>query len=478
MSSGASNEPTFRESVDLMFNRAAALMDLPPGLEDKIRVCNSTYTVRFGVKLRGKIHTFTGYRSVHSEHMEPVKGGIRFSLGVNQDEVEALAALMTYKCALVETPFGGSKGGLCIDPREYDADEMERITRRFAYELAKRDLIHPSQNVPAPDMGTGEREMAWIADQYARMNTTDINAKACVTGKPPHAGGIQGRVEATGRGVQYALQEFFRHPDDLAAAGLTGTLEGKRVVVQGLGNVGYHAAKFLSEEDGAKIVGIIERDGALVNEDGLDVESISQRIRNHGGVKGYADATYVENGATVLENDCDILVPAALEGVINLSNAANIKAPLIIEAANGPVTAGADEILRKKGCVIIPDMYANAGGVTVSYFEWVKNLSHIRFGRMQRRQEESRHQLIVDELERLSKDAGVGWQLSAGFKDKYLRGAGELELVRSGLDDTMRGAYQAMRETWHGREDVTDLRTASYIVAISRVMASYQAKGL
>ena len=478
MSSGASNEPTFRESVDLMFNRAAALMDLPPGLEDKIRVCNSTYTVRFGVKLRGKIHTFTGYRSVHSEHMEPVKGGIRFSLGVNQDEVEALAALMTYKCALVETPFGGSKGGLCIDPREYDADEMERITRRFAYELAKRDLIHPSQNVPAPDMGTGEREMAWIADQYARMNTTDINAKACVTGKPPHAGGIQGRVEATGRGVQYALQEFFRHPDDLAAAGLTGTLEGKRVVVQGLGNVGYHAAKFLSEEDGAKIVGIIERDGALVNEDGLDVESISQWIRNHGGVKGYADATYVENGATVLENDCDILVPAALEGVINLSNAANIKAPLIIEAANGPVTAGADEILRKKGCVIIPDMYANAGGVTVSYFEWVKNLSHIRFGRMQRRQEESRHQLIVDELERLSKDAGVGWQLSAGFKDKYLRGAGELELVRSGLDDTMRGAYQAMRETWHGREDVTDLRTASYIVAISRVMASYQAKGL
>ena len=478
MSSGASNEPTFRESVDLMFNRAAALMDLPPGLEDKIRVCNSTYTVRFGVKLRGKIHTFTGYRSVHSEHMEPVKGGIRFSLGVNQDEVEALAALMTYKCALVETPFGGSKGGLCIDPREYDADEMERITRRFAYELAKRDLIHPSQNVPAPDMGTGEREMAWIADQYARMNTTDINAKACVTGKPPHAGGIQGRVEATGRGVQYALQEFFRHPDDLAAAGLTGTLEGKRIVVQGLGNVGYHAAKFLSEEDGAKVVGIIERDGALVNEDGLDVENVSQWIRNHGGVKGYADATYVENGATVLEHDCDIVVPAALEGVINLSNAANIKAPLIIEAANGPVTAGADEILRKKGCVIIPDMYANAGGVTVSYFEWVKNLSHIRFGRMQRRQEESRHQLIVDELERLSKDTGVGWQLSAGFKDKYLRGAGELELVRSGLDDTMRGAYQAMRETWHGREDVTDLRTASYIVAISRVMASYQAKGL
>ena len=472
------NEPSFRESVDLMFNRAAALMDLPPGLENKIRVCNSTYTVRFGVKLRGEIHTFTGYRSVHSEHMEPVKGGIRFSLDVNQDEVEALAALMTYKCALVETPFGGSKGGLCIDPREYDEDEMERITRRFAYELAKRDLIHPSQNVPAPDMGTGEREMAWIADQYARMNTTDINAKACVTGKPPHAGGIQGRVEATGRGVQYALQEFFRHPEDMKKAGLTGSLDGKRVVVQGLGNVGYHAAKFLSEEDGCKIVGIIERDGALVDDDGLDVEKISHWIRAHQGVKGYGDAHYVQDGASVLEKDCDILVPAALEGVINLSNAENIKAPLIIEAANGPVTAGADEILRKKNCVIIPDMYANAGGVTVSYFEWVKNLSHIRFGRMQRRQEEARHILIVNELERLSEHLGDKWSMTSDFKEKYLRGAGELELVRSGLDDTMRAAYQAISEIWHSRDDVTDLRTAAYVVSIDRIATSYRAKGL
>ena len=478
MTDAEAPEPSFRESVDLMFNRAVALMDLPEGLEEKIRVCNSTYMVRFGVKLRGKIHTFTGYRSVHSEHMEPVKGGIRYSLAVHQDEVEALAALMTYKCALVETPFGGSKGGLCIDPREWNEEELERITRRFAYELAKRDLIDPAQNVPAPDMGTGEREMAWIADQYARMNTTDINARACVTGKPPHAGGIQGRVEATGRGVQYALQEFFRHPDDIAAAGLSGTLKGKRIVVQGLGNVGYHAAKFLSEEDGAKIIAIIERDGALVDADGLDVEAVRSWIGTHGGVKGYADATYVEDGASALEEDCDILIPAALEGVIHRGNAANVKAPLIIEAANGPVTAGADEILRKKGCVIIPDMYANAGGVTVSYFEWVKNLSHIRFGRMQRRQEESRHQLIVDELERISSDSSINWTLSPDFKQKYLRGAGELELVRSGLDDTMRAAYQAMREVWHGRDDVDDLRTAAYIVAIDRVASSYKAKGL
>ncbi len=472
------NEPSFRESVDMMFNRAVALLDLPPGLEEKIRVCNATYTVRFGVRLRGKIETFTGYRSVHSEHMEPVKGGIRFAMGVNQDEVEALAALMTYKCALVEAPFGGSKGGLRIDPRLYEEHELELITRRFAYELIKRDLIDPAQNVPAPDMGTGEREMAWIADQYNRMNTTDINSKACVTGKPLNAGGIAGRVEATGRGVQYALREFFRDELGLKKAGLSGTLDGKRVVVQGLGNVGYHAAKFLNEEDGSKITGIIEHDGGLFNEGGLDVEAVRTWITEHGGVSGYPDARYDENGAAIMEEDCDILIPAALEGVINLSNAERIKAPLIIEAANGPVTAGADEILRKKGAVIIPDMYANAGGVTVSYFEWVKNLSHIRFGRMQRRQEEGRHQLVVDELERLSSDKGLGWQLSPGFKEKYLRGADELELVRSGLDDTMRISYQAMRDVWHSRDDVEDLRTAAYLVAINKVAASYRAKGL
>ena len=471
-------EPSFRESVDIMFNRAVALMDLPPGLEEKIRVCNATYTVRFGVRLRGEIKTFTGYRSVHSEHMEPVKGGIRYALGVNQDEVEALAALMTYKCALVEAPFGGSKGGLCIDPREYDEHELELITRRFAYELAKRDLINPSQNVPAPDMGTGEREMAWIADQYARMNTTDINARACVTGKPLNSGGIAGRVEATGRGVQYALQEFFRHPEDIAKAGLSGKLDGKRIIVQGLGNVGYHAAKFLSEEDGSLITGIIERDGALFHEEGLDVEAVRNWVVKHGGIKGYPDANLIEDGAKVLEEDCDILIPAALEGVINLSNANRIKAPLIIEAANGPVTSGADEILRDKGTVIIPDMYANAGGVTVSYFEWVKNLSHIRFGRMQRRQEEARHQLVIDELQRLDDYLGDAWSMSPNFKEKYLRGADELELVRSGLDDAMRIAYQSMREVWHSRDDVTDLRTAAYLVSIDKVARSYRAKGL
>ena len=472
------NEPSFRDSVNLMFNRAVDLMDLKPGLVEKIRVCNATYTVRFGVRLRGDIKTFTGYRSVHSEHMEPVKGGIRYSLGVNQDEVEALAALMTFKCALVEAPFGGSKGGLCVDPREYDEHEMEMITRRFAYELIKRDLINPAQNVPAPDMGTGEREMAWIADQYKRMHTTDINGAACVTGKPTNAGGIQGRTEATGRGVQYALRAFFRDSEGVKKAGMKGTLDGKRVVVQGLGNVGYHAAKFLSEEDGAPVVGVIEYNGAIWNDDGIDIDALKAHITAEGTPEGFAGGKFVKDGASLLEAECEILIPAAMEGVINLRNAHKVQAQLIIEAANGPITAGADDILRDKGTVIIPDMYANAGGVTVSYFEWVKNLSHIRFGRMQRRQEESRHQLIVDELERISRDTSINWTLSPDFKDKYLRGAGELELVRSGLDDTMRIAYDSMAKVWHGRDDVTDLRTAAYLVSIGKVAASYQAKGL
>jgi glutamate dehydrogenase (NAD(P)+) len=466
-------EPSFRESTNIMFNNAVELMQLPAGLVEKIRVCNATYTVRFGVRLRGDIQTFTGYRSVHSEHMEPVKGGIRFATSVNQDEVEALAALMTYKCALVEAPFGGSKGGLCIDPREWNEEELERITRRFAYELAKRDLIHPSQNVPAPDMGTGEREMAWIADQYARMNTTDINARACVTGKPISSGGIQGRTEATGRGVQYALQEFFRHPADIKAAGMSGTLDGKRIIVQGLGNVGYHAAKFLSEEDGCKVIGVLEYNGCVTNPNGIDIEALKQHLIEHGSPDGFSGGEIHPANAPIMEMEADILVPAAMEGVVNIENAARIQTPLIIEAANGPVTSGADEILCKNGCVIIPDLYANAGGVTVSYFEWVKNLSHIRFGRMQRRQEEERHRLLINELENVS-----GQKLSETFKQRYLHGAGELELVRSGLEDTMRGAYQDMRKVWHERSDVKDLRTAAYLVAIGKVADGYRSMGL
>ena len=466
-------ESTFRESVDMMFERAAAHLDISPGLKEKIRVCNSTYTVRFGVRLRGEIHTFVGYRAVHSEHVEPVKGGIRYALSVNQDEVEALAALMTYKCSLVEAPFGGSKGGLCLDPADWEPYELERITRRFTYELAKRDLISPSQNVPAPDMGTSEREMAWMADEYKRLHSTEIDSIACVTGKPLNKGGIAGRIEATGRGVQYALRCFFRYPEDVKKTGMTGTLEGKDVIVQGLGNVGYHAARFVSMDDGAKVIAVIERDGAVIDRKGLDIDKLRHHITETGGVEGFPGAEFVPNGAKVLEEECDILIPAAVEGSINQDNAADIKAKLIIEAANGPVTAAADAVLRKKGTVIIPDLYANAGGVTVSYFEWVKNLSHIRFGRMQRRQDEAKANLLIAELERL-----IGKDFSESFKAEYLVGASELDLVRSGLDDTMRSAYDNIRTVWDTHDAITDMRTAAYYVSINSIAASYSSLGL
>lgn len=464
-----SKELSFRESVDQMFNRAAGTLKLPPGLAEKIKVCNAVCQVKFGVELRGGYQVITGWRAVHSEHRLPVKGGIRYASFAAQDEVEALAALMSYKCAIVDVPFGGAKGALCIRPKDYTEAELEHITRRFTQELAKRNFLSPSLNVPAPDMGTGEREMAWMADEYKRLFPNDINGDACVTGKPVQAGGVRGRTEATGRGVQYGLREFFRHPEDVRAAGLTDGLAGKRMIVQGLGNVGYHAAKFLSEEDGVRVIAVIERDGAICSEAGLCIESVNEHKLRTGGVKGFPDATFVENGASVLEAECDILLPAAMEGQITRENAARIRASLIAEAANGPVTFDADEILRGRGKVIIPDIYLNAGGVTVSYFEWIKNLSHIRFGRMDRRYQEARGIALIEAIEE-----GTGRKVSDTLRQRLVQGADELALVRSGLDDSMREAYTGIREIWRSRDAVQDLRTAAFVLAIEKIAACYR----
>ncbi|MDX8390890.1 MAG: Glu/Leu/Phe/Val dehydrogenase [Mariprofundaceae bacterium] len=461
-------EPSFRQNVDLMVDHAISAIDLDCNIANAIKTCNAVVQVSFPVNIRGKIEIFTGWRAVHSAHRLPAKGGIRYSLGVNQNEVEALAALMTYKCAIVDVPFGGSKGGLHINPSDYDRDELELITRRFTRELATRGFLNPATNVPAPDMGTGQREMSWIMDTYKHMHPEDINYAACVTGKPLQFGGIQGRTEATGRGVQYALREFFRHKDDVSKAGLEGSLEGKRIIVQGLGNVGYHAAKFLSEQDGAKIIGIIERDGAITCEEGFSIEHVHAHINEHSGVKGFPDATFVEDGAALLEAECDILIPAALEGVIHANNANRIQAKVIAEAANGPTTYRADQILKTHGTIILPDAYVNAGGVIVSYFEWVRNLSHIRFGRLERRFDEARGRNVVEAVEEVA-----GRALPAHLKESLIRGAKEVELVNSGLDDSMRLAYQQMRTTRDELENVEDLRTAAYVNAIRKIARSY-----
>ena len=462
---------SFLQSVETNFDQAASLLGISADLAKKIKIANSTYVVRFGVRLRGGVQTFTGYRSVHSEHFEPVKGGIRYAPHADQDEVEALAALMTYKCALMEIPFGGAKGALAIDPKAWEPQELERITRRFTQELAKRGLISPSQHVPAPDMGTGEREMAWMADEYKKLNPTDLNAWACVTGKPLGKGGIAGRTEATGRGVQYTLQEFFRHERDVKKTGLSPGLSGKRVIIQGLGNVGYHAALFLSQHDGCRITHVLEREGSIVDPGGVDIAALHEHMIETGDIQDYPGFT--ESGPEMLEAEADILIPAAMEGVINQHNAPRIRTPLIIEAANGPVTAPGDAALRGRGIVIIPDFCANAGGVTVSYFEWIKNLTHIRFGRIQRRQLENQFEALIAGVESIT-----GTPFPAAHRNEVLSGATEINLVRSGLEDTMRGAYKAISATWNETDNVPDLRTAAMMIAVDRVAQSYISIGI
>ena len=462
----------FLNSTNKLFDQALSYTEISPDLATRIRVSNSTYTINFGVKLRKEIHTFTGWRSVHSEHFEPAKGGIRYDINASQEEVEALAALMTYKCAIIEVPYGGSKGALKINPKEWTKSEIEKITRRFAQELIKRDLIHPAQNVPAPDVGTGAEEMAWIADEYRRIHPTDINALACVTGKPTQKGGLVGRSEATGRGVQYIIREFFRHEEDYLKAGFKGGLKDKKVVLQGLGNVGYHAAKFLQEEDGCRIVCVMEHNGAILNPDGLNIEKIKSHQSEHGSFEGCSEGKFEANTSEFLTMECDILIPAAKENVIDKTIAQDIKAKLIVEAANGPITFEADGLLNERNVTIIPDIMANAGGVAVSYFEWIRNLRHIRFGRLEKRRNAFQFDTLISAIETMT-----GKEMPDKFKEQFIEGANEIDLVRSGLDDMMREAYQKVRQSMI-ENDIPNLRTAAYKVALDRIATSYNSIGL
>lgn len=465
------SHPNFLQQVDRMFAKAAALTDHSHGLLAQISICNSVYKMEFPlVRDDGSIEVIKAWRAEHSHHKLPTKGGIRFDLSVNEDEVAALATLMTYKCAIVNVPFGGAKGGIKIKRSDYSDAELERITRRYTFELFNKSFIGPGTDVPAPDYGSSAREMAWIMDTYRTLSDDPLSAQACVTGKPIAQGGVRGRTEATGLGVFFGIRECVSFDEDMQRRGLTPGIEGKTVVVQGLGNVGYHAAKYM-QEGGATLVGLAEYEGAIHNPDGLDLEAVMAHRKATGSILNFPGATNIEASAEALELPCDILIPAALEGVITKENAPRIKAKIVAEAANGPVTADADAILLENNVLILPDVFLNAGGVTVSYFEWLKNLSHVRFGRLSKRFEQASNERIVKALA-----AAMQVDIPSDEMMRLTAGADEVDLVYSGLEETMAVAYQETRETAHVKN--TDLRTAAFINAIEKVAVTYSEMGI
>jgi len=478
-------EMTFLQSVSYFYDRAAQLTDFPKEMLNYIKTCKSVIQVNFPIEKRdGTVEMIRAYRAHHSEHRLPTKGGIRFADNVTEDEVKALSALMTFKCAVVDVPFGGAKGGVVIDSKKYGNYELEKITRRYTAELIKRNAIGPATDVPAPDYGTNAKIMAWIKDTYMALRPADIDGVGCVTGKPVQQGGIRGRESATGLGVYYGIREFISNTELMNQLEMKPGVEGKRVVVQGLGNVGYWACHFLRKY-GAKIVGVAEYNGGIVHEEGINTEELKRYLVKHDTFKGFPGGRFVANPADILELDCDILIPAALEGVVNQSNMKNIKAPIIAEAANGPVTAGADEYLSNKGHLIIPDLLLNAGGVTVSYFEWIKNLAKMRFGRMTRRFEESSMRTVSDVLER------HGIVLTEAEKKLLVVGADEELLVQSGLEDTMVVAAQELVNIAKEKvscvvgdsklstlfQNVTH-RVAAYYDAIHKITGDYKHAGI
>jgi glutamate dehydrogenase (NAD(P)+) len=431
---------TFEDNVNFYFDRAAAHCAHPEGLLNLIRACHVVYAFQFPVKLAdGRVQLVKGWRAEHSRHKLPVKGGIRFSAAVDETEVKALAALMTYKCAIVDVPFGGAKGAVQIDPHSSSVDLLERVTRRYTFELSRQNLIGPAVDVPAPDVGTGAREMAWIADTYTSLHPGELNAGACVTGKPITAGGIRGRTEATGRGLVDALAEACADPVDMQVLGLSTGLDGKRVIVQGIGNVGFYAAKFC-RQNGARVIAIAVPEGAIHDPRGLDEDAVVDHRKRTGSILDFPGATSMPRSGDALELDCDVLVPAALENQLTAGNAPRIKARIVLEGANGPTTPEADDIFHDRRTLVIPDIYANAGGVTVSYFEWLKNLSHVRFGRLESANEEA--------------------------------------VVNAGLQQTMATAYREIREALRRRPKLRDLRTAAFASAIDKVARTYLEMGI
>jgi glutamate dehydrogenase (NAD(P)+) len=463
----------FFESVQFHFNRAASHTRLSKGMLDQVRSCNAVYRMRFPVRDDGgEIRVVEAFRAEHSYHRLPTKGGIRFSPHVTLDETIALASLMTWKCAVVGVPFGGAKGGVRIDPHRSSPAFRERVTRRFTAELIRKNFIGPDIDVPAPDYGTGEVEMGWIADTYKNIRMNEPHVYACVTGKPLSMQGIPGRKQATGRGVYFGIRSFFEASPSLVPSGVEPRLEGRRVVVQGFGNVGYHAALFLEEEGKAVITTLIEREGAIHHPEGIHVREAASYRKANGSFEGMPGVQFLPDGARALEMPCDVLIPAALENQITSENAGRIQARIVAEAANGPLDRRADQILSERGVAIIPDVYLNAGGVCVSYFEWLKNRQGVSFDRMSARHEQQLKSVLVEQMELLS-----GQRVPADRRAMLTHAPDEEELVNAALEQSMVKAFEKLLKVQTDRH-LPNLRMASYLMAMELVAKSYEDHGI
>ncbi|MDA7923410.1 Glu/Leu/Phe/Val dehydrogenase [Candidatus Pelagibacter sp.] len=461
---------SFKDNVNLHVDKSAKLLNFSDDLLEHLKSTHSLIKVNVGVVLDGKINNFTGWRAVHSEHILPTKGGLRYSETVDQDDTEALASLMTYKCAIVNIPFGGAKGGLKINPKNYTMPQLREITKAFASKLINKGFISPALNVPAPDVGTSEREMEWILETYKTLKPDDINYRGCVTGKPLHRGGIAGRTEATGRGIEEVVREIFRHEDVVKEAGLKNELKNNEIIVQGFGNVGSNLAKHLYNRDNAKIIAIGEFDGYLYNKKGIDINALIEFFKKNKSINNPKLGEFKNNPSELLELDCDILIPAALENAITVDNVDKIKTKLIIEAANGPISFEADQKLFEKGVMIIPDIYVNAGGVVVSYFEWVKDISHIRFGRVEKRFQE---QKILDIIDLIDKKTNTKTDFDT--IKKIIHGADEEDLAFSGLEDSMRNAFI---EIYNAKKQIKrSFRDSAYYVSLKKIRNFYTVEG-
>ena len=461
---------SFKKNVNLHVDRSAKLLNFSNDVLEHIKSVHSLIKVNVGVVIDEKIHNFTGWRAVHSEHILPSKGGMRYSESVDQDDTEALASLMTYKCAIVNIPFGGSKGGLKINPKNYTIPQLRKITKAFATKLINKGFISPALNVPAPDVGTSEREMEWIMETYKSLRPDDINYRGCVTGKPLHRGGIDGRTEATGRGIEEVIREIFRHADIIKESGLKNELKDNNIIIQGFGNVGSNLAKHLYNRDKAKISAIGERDGYLFNKNGIDINALNEFYKNNQNINNPKLGEFKNKPNELLELNCDILIPAALENVITIKNVYKIKCKLIIEAANGPISFDADKKLYEKGIIIIPDIYVNAGGVVVSYFEWVKNISHIRFGRVEKRFQEQKILEIIDLIDKKTKT-----KTNFDTIKSIIHGADEEDLAFSGLEDSMRNAFI---EIYNIKKQIKkSFRESAYYVSLKKLSNFYTSEG-